>query len=953
LGVLDALLADVDAGRSAVAIVSGEPGIGKTALIGAVLQRSSELGHEVLTGQASEIERDLPFAVFVEALEGSTQSLPPQRREQLADDELALLSTVFRGLAPVASAPQGGAHPDERHRVLGALQRLIELLADERPLVLALDDVHWADPASMDLICRLLHRGLANPSLVLLALRPGQSAARLRTAFDEAERHGKARQIELAPLCEADAGELLGTDLDGALADRLYRESGGIPFYLEQLAAARGRGETLRVEDGSAPPLPSVPAAVAATIRGELDQLSPSGRTLLQAAAVIGDPFEPDLAAATADMGEQDALRDLDELLERDLIRSTGSPRRFRFRHPIVCSAVYVEAGAGWRIQAHARAAELLRARGAAVTELAPHIERSARAGDGVAAAVLEEAGQELMRRAPASAARWFEAALGLAPERADNLDFRLGLTAQRAIALSIVGRFEEAGQALRRFLKLAPPQASELRPRAAVLAARCDASLGGEELGRALLREELALLPDQRGRDAADLKRELALTYHWQADWRETRRLASEALEADCQGLVRVGALAILALAELGLGNAGGWQQPLSEAAELFEHLFAEELATSVLDAAIYLAWAEVSAGRLNDGAHHAEQALARSRDAGHDSLMMPLLAMRGLALGWQGRASELASVAEAATESALLCDGDMYLSTAMNLRSWASLLAGNASDAARFAEGVMATATTSVSRAQAGALLAEALLAMGEPERCCAQFMGPEGDLCLPPLPPLDTRAYELLARARLALGDLAGAETAAQGARELAEMSRLDLPGAFASRALAHVLLARGESRPAIAEALASSEAAERVGAQVESARSLTLVGEGLAGCGDRPGAVTALRRAHEVCLDCGATRLAGEAARALRKLGQVVPSGKPGRNGTPDVLGLSAREREVMELVAAGKTNRAIAEDLVISVRTVDRHLSRIFDKLHVSSRAAATSTFERAQNDPPA
>jgi DNA-binding NarL/FixJ family response regulator len=95
-------------------------------------------------------------------------------------------------------------------------------------------------------------------------------------------------------------------------------------------------------------------------------------------------------------------------------------------------------------------------------------------------------------------------------------------------------------------------------------------------------------------------------------------------------------------------------------------------------------------------------------------------------------------------------------------------------------------------------------------------------------------------------------------------------------------------------------------------------------------------------------CGAFTYAHQAARELRALGQAVPGTRRGRDGTPPILGLTERECEVMELVASGRTNRQVAEQLVLSVRTVDRHVSRIFDKLDVHSRAAASSAFERAR-----
>src|SRR5262249_31681037 len=173
-----------------------------------------------------------------------------------------------------------------------------------------------------------------------------------------------------------------------------YRESGGNPFYLEQLARSPARASQFT----SAPEISltglDVPAAVAAALAEELTLLSEVGRLVLEGPAVAGDPFEPELAAAAAGTSEAAAMHGVDELLRRDLIRTTDVPRRFRFRHPLVRRAVYQAAAGGWRLGAHERCAEALAARGASAAARAHHVERSARQGDLAAVAVLREAGE-------------------------------------------------------------------------------------------------------------------------------------------------------------------------------------------------------------------------------------------------------------------------------------------------------------------------------------------------------------------------------------------------------------------------------------------------------------------------------------------------------------------------------------------------------------------------------
>ena len=949
LHVLDQLLDGVGAGHAAAVIMSGEPGIGKTSLISEVLHRSEARGYRTLSGRAAEFERDLPFAVVVEALERHLSSLDLDLIER---DELEVLASVFPSLARAGQRASADARPDERHRLLRALQALLEALAADRPLILALDDLHWSDAASVDLVCRLLHRASARPSLLLLASRPAQTEPRLRSAFVEAERHGYGRRMDLAPLSALEAEELLGTAIEPGLRDALYRQSGGNPLYLEQLAAASERGARVSSGEGGAHDT-GVPLPVTAAIRAEVDALLPLARTLLQGASSVGDSFDPDLAAEAAGISEQGALVALDELLASDLIRPSDSPRLFRFRHPIVRHAVYETAGAGWRRAAHGRAAAALEASGAAASARASHVERSARMGDRGAAALLTQAGQETVAHAPASAAHWFDAALRLTPTGDEGLEQRLGLLAQRAAALGNAGRIEQSREALREFLALSPKEPSELRLRAAVLAAILDELLGTQEAGRRLLLDELARLPDQAGPEAAELKRELAFTCFFDADWAAMGDWARRALGADCEGMVKVGALAAVALAEFGRGNLHEAQRSVSDGAELFDSLSDEQIATHHPGIAIWLGWAEVCTERFDDAMRHQERSIAILRTVGQRHLTVAPLAVQGEALALTGRGEELRAVAEAATEAALLSASDLFLSWAMTLRCQASIQAGDLHDAVRSGERAAAAAAQASNPLSGNARvhLASALLEIGEPERAREQLTSVDGRPDLPPFPMYETLCFELLVRAELALGRSDRAEEYARRAEQAAQRLGLRLPLAQARRACAVLLLERGELQRATNAALASSEAAEAADAPVEAARGRILAGRALAAADKRDAAITQLELAHEQLVRGAAFRYSDEAARELRKLGRPVPRNHGGREAGSNALGLTRRELEVTQLVAAGKTNREIAHELFLSVRTVDRHVSRIFDKLGVNSRAAATSVFERARSAP--
>jgi ATP/maltotriose-dependent transcriptional regulator MalT len=912
--------------------ITGEPGIGKTALIAAALERGRERGYQTLSGRAAEFEQDIPFAVFVDALEHRLAGDP----DLLDPGERALLAAVFPALADGGPAPAG---QDERHGVLRAVRALIGRLAGAEPLVLALDDLHWADASSVDLLCHLLHRGFAAPVLLVLASRPGQSEPRLLGSIEEAERHGLGQHVELAPLSPSEAQELLGEDLDAAVRGALYQEAGGNPFYLEQLAAAARRGAVVAPRRAEA----GVPAAVSALLRGEIDTLSPAAASLLRAAAVLGDPFEPDLAAETAAADEGEALRALDELLERDLIRPGDAPRAFRFRHPIVRQAVYESAGTGWTLAAHGRAAAALEARGAPAAARAHHVERSAGMGDERAIAILSEAGEEAALRSPASAARWFEAALRLLPEREDNLERRLELLGRQAAALGVIGRPAEARKALGRFLALSPRDASPTRLRAVVLATILDELRGRAGAGRALLLEELETVPDRGSPEAAELMREIAFTCFLDRDWAGARDWARRSLAAESSGMVRVGALAVLALGCFALGEIDEVGPAVVEAVELFDGLRDEEVAAHHPAIAIWLGWAEVCTERLGDAIRHLERSITVSRAAGQRHLTSPMLAIQGQALALRGQVERAAEVAEAATDAALLSESGGNLTWSMRLRCTVATLRGDLYEAVRLGEelGSAGGPLSGTGRLP----LAEALLEIGEPARC-RELLVLATDVRLPPFPLFEASCYELLSRAELALGDVAAAERFAARAAEAADRSGLQIPLTQARRARAAVLLERGEAAEAAELALQAAAGAEAAGAAVESARARVLAGRALAGA-DRERAIAELRHAHAQLAGCGAVRYRDEAASELRKLGRAVARESL---RTDAVAGLTDREREVIELVAAGKTNREIAERLFLSVRTVDRHVSRILDKLGVGSRAAAASQYERARRD---
>src|SRR3954447_9926818 len=382
LGELDELLGALKSGVSACVTIEGEPGIGKTRLLSELGRRAQANECLVLTGAAAEFERDLPFGVWADALDAHVSALALDPEMDLALELAEILPSLRR-----STSGRRDSVADERYRSHRAIRRLLELLATDRPLLLALDHLHCSDDASIELVAALLRRSPDAPILFALAFRPSQAPSRLSAALAVPS----VRRIKLGELSQDQARQLL-VDLEPRAVTAIYGHGGGNPFYLEQLARA-GEDAWRPAAPGGNGGRTGVPAAVAASLAEELASLSETQRALLDAAAVAGEPFEPDLAAAIAELSAPAALAALDSLLALDLVRPTSVPRRFVFRHPLVRRAVVESTPGGWRLAAHARAAEALACRAADVAERAHHVEQSAAPGDEEAIALLLEAG--------------------------------------------------------------------------------------------------------------------------------------------------------------------------------------------------------------------------------------------------------------------------------------------------------------------------------------------------------------------------------------------------------------------------------------------------------------------------------------------------------------------------------------------------------------------------------
>ena len=953
---LEQALHELDRGLSVAIQVVGEPGIGKTRLLGELAALAELRGHIVLWGSASELERELPFSVFVHALDEYVESLDANLLAALDDDVQAELAHVF----PSLSAFGGGravAPQHERYRSHRAVRQLLEELAQTRPLVLVLDDFHWADSASLELLGALLRRPPTAAVLVAASLRPRQMPERLAAALEQAHRTAALRRVELDALTALEARELLGEMVDAAGAAALYDESGGNPFYLEQLARSLERAGGRTAGPHSRPALADigVPPAVAAALCEELGLLSGGGLLVLEGAAVAGDPFEPELAAAAAGTSESAAMHAVDELLELGLIRATDVPRRFRFRHPLVRSAVYEATAGGWRLGAHERCAEALAARGVAAPALAHHVERSARQGDPVAVAVLHDAGEAAARLAPESAARWFGAALRLLPQSAPLPD-RVELLLARAGALAAAGQFADSHEALQEAIAIMPERASALGTAAATACAGAERQLGRYEQAHERLERALLVLPEPASVESVELLIELTLNefyrskydtmHHW-ADRavRDARLLGERSLTA--------AALAMPALAYAMTGPTDTARSHRAVAAAYVDQLSDHELSLRP-DAASWLAAAEIYLDLYAEADAHASRALALARATGRGDPLFRLYPILPRVWYVRGKLTEAAELLEGAIEGGRLLGSPPALAGNLFNRSIVALAVGDLDVAlATGEEGVELSRCLDEGfvTAWAAVRLASVLVEIGQPLRAVELLIGRAGGHELT-LIPGGWRAYglELLTRCWLATGRREEAARAARHAEAQAATTQLALAAAWAERAAAAVALDSGDSATAIDRALASAEAAREVGAPIESGLSRTLAGRALARAGQNERAVAELRHAAAALDACGALRYRDESERELRKLGQRTHHRtRPGKNDGTALETLTARELQVARLIVDRKTNPEIAGALFLSQKTVETHLRNIFRKVDVSSRVELARAVERADD----
>src|SRR5690349_9237300 len=595
LGELERVLEAARAGMGETVLVAGEAGIGKTRLASAVARRARGAGFEVFVGRSIDlVGTELPYLPFAEA---------------------------FRPLGGPWQADRQA--PGSQLRVFEETLALLTGCAAAAPVLLVLEDLHWADTSTLDLVVFLAHNLGDRPVLLLVTCRADEpsSAGRMRRLAEGVRRSGSALVLELGPLGREELTALLmahaGASLPAAMADTIAARSEGNPFFAEELlAASGGRGVEL-------------PEALRDLLLQRVARLDHPAQGVLRLAAAAGREVGYPLLRATVELPDGTLRDSLRAAVEGGVLVAEPEAGSFRFRHALLAEAIYATILPGEREDLHARlAGELARSGAAGAAELAPHWAAAGRTAEALAASV-EAARQAEVIFGLTEAHAHLERALTLWPAVPDaaglaGIDLT-GLCAWTAGLASHIGAAPRAVELARRAIELV---GSEDPHRAALLQVDLGEYLyeiESDDAALAALERAVELVPAEP--PSAERAYALgSLAGGVMVAWRhaESLPIGEQALALARElgaGEAEVRALTVLGgdLAYLGRGEEGiaHFRQALRLAGEIGDHLGLERAYGNFTDALTML-------GRPGDSARLARAGLEVVRRYGFYSALL-----------------------------------------------------------------------------------------------------------------------------------------------------------------------------------------------------------------------------------------------------------------------------------------------------------------------------------------
>jgi DNA-binding CsgD family transcriptional regulator len=929
LAAIDAALEQTATGPGgSTLLISGPAGIGKTSLL-ARLGRSAEgKGLRTMAASGSEIEREFGFGVVRRLFDPLLRSLGPDERAGLFAGPAALAAAIF-GLAGSTTLEVNPAEAS-----LYGLFWLAAALAEKGPLVFAIDDAHWADVASLRFLQYLGRRLDGLPLLLCVAGRPAEPGP--QTAILDELGAEPGTLIITPALLSVDAtatlvDERLGGDAPAPVRDACHEATGGNPLLIGELLTALEPGaEVVSAEEVAA----VGPGHIGAGLLERARRIDPAGDDVLSAAAVLGQADDLRALAGLADVDRERAIAIVDGLVAAEILAPTeGRP----FVHPMFRASVHEAIPPAARAAAHARAADLLLDDGADVEEAAAHLLLSEPGASARGFATLDLAARRAAERgAPDSTVTYLRRALEEKPAEETRAEVlcRLGRAEVTVRDPASIGHLQEAselepdpGTALAITLELGEVLAVAGLWDGAVAA--IDAGLtrfGGSGLpgeldlqaARAAYR---AYDPKLIGDYEADLPRMLGLVEGREDDDSSGLRWVLAAIGA-CQDMPRAEVLRLIGPpGQSWTVNRGGRESSLiGQAGSSLVLIEAFDQAAMV-------------------------GAALREEGRGRGSLLA-MIAGVGYAAAIESRRGELRAAEERLRAAVDLASENelslMALTTVLHLCVDTLVERSALAPLAEIVEGVELPAP--FDQTVSGAMLNEVrgALRAAHGDRAGAEAeLRAAGEL----LGPLRFGPRFSCWRSRLALAlprderdealSLAGEEM------RLAEALDPPPPRAVGIAQRAFGMLAGGEEGVERLRESATTLAGPEL--EVERARSLTELGAALRRGNQRSEARDRLREASDLAQGTGAERLEARIAEEMR-----VAGAKPRRRAISGPDSLTPAERRVALAAATGATNREIAQDLFVSLRTVEMHLSNTYRKLGTPKRGDLADALGEAE-----
>jgi DNA-binding CsgD family transcriptional regulator/tetratricopeptide (TPR) repeat protein len=961
------MLARATAGDALVALLGGEAGVGKTRLAEKLAAAAGQQGARVLRGGCVPLgEEGLPFAAVTEALRGLARDLDPAELEAVAGPARAEVGRLVPDLALGGEAAAGAAAAGAgQGRLFALLLGMVERLAATTPLLWVLEDLHWADRSTRDLVAFLAAYLRSGPVLLVLTYRSDElhRLHPLRGLLATLVRNRRVQRLELARFTRAELAEqlagLLGADPPARLVQDIYARSEGNPFFTEELVLAG---------DGASPG--TLPPSLLEVLLTRVVRLGDRTQQLLRVAAAAGPGVAQPLLAAVAGMDDQELLEGLREAVDQQVLLPEPGGQGYVFRHALVAEAVYGELLPGERVRLHRGLASALEAGveagGSPATRAARLAYHWSAAGDQPRALSASLAAADAAERvyAFAEAQLQLERVLALwervpdAQERA-GMD-RVAVLSRCAEAAYAAGDPARAAELLRQALALV--DALRQPQRAGLLHAQLARYLRllGDPAALGEQQQAVRLVPPGPSVERARVLGSLAYLLVLVDRFAEVRGPAEEAVAIAAQ----VGAWAEEANARTALGSA---QVNLGEPdAGLAELEAAVRLATQAGDMILALR-ATVShsdgllaAGRLAEAATVALDGIEEAHRLGLTRAFGPFLACNATeALVALGRWEQAEQVSRQALETVL---SDAVSVPLLLARAALELGRGDLDAAQARLQAARRVLPAPIPEAQrAGPLfcgLVELALWRGDLDQ--AKQLVAQAVPLVAANPRHAAPIYALGLRIEADRAELARARRPGEPARDDGTASALlqgldqaatspvaaGLPELAAWHATARAERTRQQRSDPAAWAAATA-AWEQLDQPYRVAYACFRQAEALLADGDRDTATEALLRAADITGRLRARPLDAEVT-ALARRGRLDlgPRGTAEAPAPADQLGFTPREAEVLVLVAAGRSNRQIAQALFISPKTVGVHVSNILAKLGVAGRGEAAAIAHR-------